>query len=107
MRPRSYGSASFEAVVKMYTTTNGRGVPRTSRTDDNIVAVHAALQHDRWSTVCLLEELVHINREMIRQIITKDLGKKNLRLLHAACVNSGAKSRLCGLVRRPSRGASP
>ncbi len=77
------------------------GHPRTSRTDDNITAVHAVLQHNRRSMVRLLEEQLHINRETIRHIITEELGKKNLRSLRAACVNSRAKSRLCDLVRRP------
>ncbi len=52
------------------------GCPRTSQTDDNIAAVRTALQHDRRSTVRLLEEQLHINQEMIRHIITEDLGEK-------------------------------
>ncbi len=83
------------------------GCPHTSQIDDNITSVHTALQHDCWSTVCLLEEQLHINREMIRHIITEDLVKKNLRSLHAARVNGRAKSRPCGLVQRPSHGTSP
>ncbi len=59
------------------------GCPRTSRTDDNIAAVCAALQHDRQSMVRLLEEQLHINRETIRHIITEDLGKKKSML--ASC----------------------
>ncbi len=51
------------------------GRPHTSRTD-NIAAVRAALQHDCRLTVHLLEEQLHINREMICHIITKDMGKK-------------------------------
>ncbi len=50
------------------------GCPPTSRTDDNITAVRAALQHDCRSMVRLLEEQLQINREMIRHIITEDLG---------------------------------
>ncbi len=33
------------------------GRPRTSGTDDNLAAVCATLQHDRWSMVRLLEQL--------------------------------------------------
>ncbi len=73
------------------------GRPRTSWTNDNIAAVLTALQHNSRSTVRLLEEQLHINRETIRYIIIADLGKKNLHSLRAACVNSGAKSRPFGL----------
>ncbi len=59
------------------------GRPCTSRTDDNIAAVRAALQHDCRSTVRLLEEQLHINREMICHINTEDLGKKKSAL--ASC----------------------
>ncbi len=52
------------------------GCPHTSWTDDNIAVVRAVLQHNRWLTVHLLEEQLPINREMIRHIITEDLGKK-------------------------------
>ncbi len=82
------------------------GRPHTSRTDDNIAAVHTVLQHNRQSMVRLLEEQLHINRETIRHIITEDLGKKNLHSLRATRINGAAKSRPYGLVRRPSCSAS-
>ncbi len=82
------------------------GHSHTGRTGDNIAAVHAVLQHDRQSMVHLLEEQLHINQETIHHIITEHLGKKNLCSLRAARINGGAKSRPCGLVRRPSCGAS-
>ncbi len=52
------------------------GHPCTSGTDNNIAAVCTVLQYDRQSTVRLLEEHLHINREMICYIIIEDLGKK-------------------------------
>ncbi len=54
--------------------------PRTGRTPEHIAKVHAALANDRCSTNRMLAKWFHIDKETICKIITKDLGRKKLRV---------------------------
>ncbi len=54
--------------------------PRTSWTPEHIAKVHAALGDDLRSTIRMLAEWFHIDKETICKIITEDLGGKKLRV---------------------------
>ncbi len=107
VRPCSYDLASFETVVKTYTTTKGWGVPAPAgqTTTSQLCTLRCSTIVGR-QFACQKNSCTLIEK---RYVISspKTWVKKNLRSLRAACVNSGAKSRPCGLMRRPSRSASP
>jgi hypothetical protein len=55
-----------------------RGQPKTQRTDVHVDRVWTFVRSDQRLGVRLIAKEINMNREAVRQIITKDLGKKKI-----------------------------
>jgi len=54
------------------------GQPKTQRTDANVGTVRTLVRSDRRLGVRIIAEELNINRETVRQIVTKDLGMRKI-----------------------------
>ncbi len=90
MLQRAYGNEclSLTNIFEWYDKfCNGRenvdddprvGCSRTSQTPEHITKIHAALEDDRRSTIIMLVEQFHIDKETVCKFIAEDLGEKKL-----------------------------
>ena len=54
------------------------GCPSTVRTDQNEESVRRLLTEDRCTTLQMIADRLNTGKETVRQIITKDLGKRKI-----------------------------
>ncbi len=77
VRTFSNGKVSFAMARRAWMKIWEQGTPKTSRMPKHITKVQAALADNQYSTIRMLAERFHIDKEIIRKISTEDLGGKN------------------------------
>jgi len=72
------GETFFSEGRKSVTDEERSGRPATSRTEDNIANVHHIVRGNHRLTVRSITELVNIDRETVRKILTEDLDMRKV-----------------------------